>query len=342
MIDTDTLKGLGFPVNSSVVVAIRVNGALVWTHVADCPQTTIGRGHVRLRFPIYSITKTLTALCMLRLQEAGLLRVDDSIQRWLPGLALPESITLAHLLCHTSGLPDYGEMPEYHRAVRDTPSSPWTPSRFLEVAHQRGPLFEPGTGWAYSNVGYMLLSQVIESACGMTFRNALAQYVIAPLGLEDTFVAEEIKHWSTCVPGYGREVDVGGNIVDVRGRYHPGWCAPGVAVSTVEDTTRLFDAVFAGELLDPESLRNMLQLTHVPGNHPPAVTPSYGMGIMGDPDAPFGASFGHGGGGPGYALWTSTIPRSTLGRLTVAVFCNTTEAKPQQLVHELFSCLHHD
>jgi D-alanyl-D-alanine carboxypeptidase len=228
-------------------------------------------------------------------------------------------------------------MQAYHRAVRDTPSSPWTTTQFLEVALQRGLLFEPGTGWSYSNIGYMLLRQVIESACAKTFRDALTDHVAAPARLEDTFIAEEIRDWSGCVPGYGCEVNVDGKPVDIRDRYHPGWCAPGVAVSTVEDTTRLFDAVFAGELLNEESLSSMLHLFRVPGNHPPAITPSYGMGIMADPDAPFGAWFGHGGGGPGYAVWCLMIPKSKLGRLAVAVFCNTSEASPEQMAHEIIA-----
>jgi D-alanyl-D-alanine carboxypeptidase len=340
MIDTGRLNNLSFPDNAAAV-AIRLNGVIVWNHVHDCPQAPIGQERSRLSFPIYSITKTLTALLILRMQEAGILHVDDSMRHWLPDVTLPESITLAHLLRHTSGLPDYGSMPEYHKAVQHSPSSPWTPDRFLEVAIQHGLLFEPGTGWSYSNIGYMLLRQVIEAASPMSFRNALTQYVTARVRLEDTFVAENIRDWSACVPGYSREVDVDGNVVDVRDRYHPEWCAPGVAVSTVEDTTRLFDGVFAGELLGEESLRSMLHLTRVPGDHPPAITPSYGMGIMGDPDGHFGASFGHGGGGPGYALRASIIPKSQFGRLAIAAFCNTTEAKPDQLVHEILSRLHH-
>ena len=130
-------------------------------------------------------------------------------------------------------------------------------------------------------------------------------------------------------------MDADATLVDVRDRYHPGWCAPGVAISTVEDTTRLFDAVFSGKLLDETSLRTMVDLIRVPGNHPPAITPSYGMGIMADPDSPFGPSFGHGGGGPGYALWCSIIPKSTVGRLAVAVFCNTSDATPERTAHEI-------
>ena len=109
----------------------------------------------------------------------------------------------------------------------------------------------------------------------------------------------------------------------MRGIYHPGWCAPGVIRSTVEETTLFFDRLLDGQLLQPGSLSKMLQLVRVPGNHPPAVSPGYGLGIMGDPDGALGASYGHGGGGPGYQASASILPWQDAGRLCVAVFCNT-------------------
>jgi D-alanyl-D-alanine carboxypeptidase len=98
-----------------------------------------------------------------------------------------------------------------------------------------------------------------------------------------------------------------------------------------------YDTLFGGALLDKRHLDQMLQLVRVPGSHPPAVTPSYGMGIMADPDGPFGASYGHGGGGPGYNLFAAILPHRARGRLSVAVFCNNSlGADTQRAAHELF------
>jgi D-alanyl-D-alanine carboxypeptidase len=89
--------------------------------------------------------------------------------------------------------------------------------------------------------------------------------------------------------------------------------------------------------LDEPHLNQMLHLTRVRGSHPPAVTPSYGMGIMADPDGPYGPSYGHGGGGPGYSLFAGMLPGSPTGRLSVAVFCNSSlGADAGQGVNELF------
>src|SRR5438093_12969491 len=83
-----------------------------------------------------------------------------------------------------------------------------------------------------------------------------------------------------------------------------------------------YDGLFTGALLDEPRLEQMLQLIRVPGAYPPAVTPSYGMGIMADPDGPFGLSYGHGGGGPGYSLFASIVLQSERGRFRVGVVCN--------------------
>ena len=63
-------------------------------------------------FPIYSITKTLTAICVLHSVETGSLRLVDAARQWLPDVSISTAITLTHLLRHTSGLRDYGPVPE--------------------------------------------------------------------------------------------------------------------------------------------------------------------------------------------------------------------------------------
>ena len=306
-----------------VAGSVRFDASLVWHGVSMAEDSDNSDGVAsQSRFPIYSITKTFTAVCVLRLDKAGLLSVHDPITKWMTDLPLPESVTLSHLLRHASGVPDYGPLREYHEAVRTMPKSPWTDDEFLSATLAQGLLFEPGTGWSYSNVGYLLLRRAIEKAAGRNFRWCVDEQIASPLGLTNTFVAETIDDWQCCVPGYGREVRIDGEAVDIRSSYHPGWCAPGVAVSTADEITMFYDGLFTGALLDEPRLEQMLQLIRVPGAYPPAVTPSYGMGIMADPDGPFGPSYGHGGGGPGYSLFASIVPQSPRGRLSVAVFCN--------------------
>jgi D-alanyl-D-alanine carboxypeptidase len=297
-----------------VSVAVRINGEL-HDYPTDLSSDSI--------FPIYSITKTLTAICALRLADDGLLRLDLPIEAWLPEVELPATVTLAHLLRHTSGLRDYGPLPEYHQAVRRHPGRPWTRQQFLDAVLPNGLLFSPGDSWAYSNVGYMLVVDVLERVTGLTFPYVLAELVIEPLGLQQTSVLETADDLSVCVPGFGMEVSEDGALVDVRGRYHPGWCAPRLAASTAAEITRTFDALFSGQLLAAETLSEMLTPVPLPALREPPMVIDGGMGLFSDAASPFGRNYGHGGGGPGYDLTVDIYPDASGGRLAIAVFVDT-------------------
>jgi D-alanyl-D-alanine carboxypeptidase len=312
-----------------ISAAVRLDGRLLWSSSGTDGGIFSGAA----RFPIYSITKTLTAICVLRLHETRSLNVTDPVRKWLPDLAVSDAITLAHLLRHTSGLKDYGPLPAYHAAVRARPGQPWTDQQFLDVARSSGVLFESGRGWAYSNVGYMMLKLVLQRVTGRSFAQVVRELVLSPLELQHTAVVERIDDWSTCVPGYGTEVDPDGRVVDVRSVYHPGWCAPGVAASNAEEVTLIFDALLAGRSLKPETLAEMLTLAPIPSRDPSEVTPSFGMGIFADPSTLRGPHYCHGGGGPGYDLNASVLPETGIGRITIATFVNTSSG-PRALTCE--------
>ena len=301
-----------------VSAAIRVNGHLRWSS----QSTSDGVLNGQALFPIYSITKTLTAICALSLSEAGAWSLDDPVRKWVPDVPIPDAVTLSHLLRHTSGLRDYGPLTEYHHGVRFHPREPWTRQQFLDAGLSRGMLFATGEGWAYSNVGYMLIRESLQAVTGQTFSQTIHDVIASPLGLMKTRVVETIDDWSGCVPGYGPDVNAEGRSVDVRHSYDPGWVAPGVVVSTAEEATLVFDSLFAGRYLKPRTLAEMLILTPIPDAASPPQH-GYGMGIATDLHSPHGANFGHGGGGPGYNLNASVYPETPLGRVAVAVFVNT-------------------
>ena len=302
-----------------VAVAVRINGVLR-DHQTDLSADSV--------FPVYSITKTLTAICALRLVEAGLLRLDVPVVGWLPDVTLPGTVTLTHLLRHTSGLRDYGPLPEYHQAVRRHANRPWTRTTFLDAVLAKGMLFAPGDSWAYSNIGYMLVVDILERVTGQTFAQVLAQLVTKPLALQRTSVLENIADLMTCVPGFGSEVTEDGSLVDIRGRYHPGWCAPRVVASTPAEITRAFDALFSGQLLAADTLRQMLTVVPLPDLREPPMVIDGGMGLFSNAASPYGRNYGHGGGGPGYDLTADIYPDASVGRVAVAV-CVDTSSGPR-------------
>jgi D-alanyl-D-alanine carboxypeptidase len=298
----------------AVSTAFRVNGALRDVQSELSPETV---------FPIYSITKTLTAICTLRLVELGSLHLDADVRQWVPEVKLPVALTLTHLLRHTSGLCDYGPLPEYHEAVRTHPMRPWTRQEFLDATVAKGYLFRPGESWAYSNIGYMLLVDILERVTGRTFAQLLEEFVMARFALQRTSVLTEINDWQRCVPGYGSEVTSDGRIVDVRERYHPGWCAPRLVASTAEEVTQVFDALIAGRLLTEKMLQRMITLVPLPGSQEPTMVLGGGMGLYSNAASPYGRNYHHGGGGPGYDLSATIYPDTSIGRVAVAVFVNS-------------------
>jgi D-alanyl-D-alanine carboxypeptidase len=270
------------------------------------------------QFYLYSVTKVLLATAALQLVEQGVASLDEPLGDVLPELAAEPSITLRHLLNHTAGIPDYGGTPAYHGDLRGDPGRPWTPDEFVERTLGRGLLFAPGTGWAYANVGYLLVKRLIERLTGATLREALQGTIFGPLGLERTFVAESLADAAVLTPGYSGELDDGDGVRDISGRYHPGWVSHGMVISTAAETAAIVEALFGGRLVGPGSLEAMLTAVDVGGVYPPFVRPGYGLGLMVDGGSPYGRVAGHAGGGPGFATAAFHFP-DVAGRRVTAV-----------------------
>ncbi|WP_419804667.1 serine hydrolase domain-containing protein [Terriglobus sp.] len=133
-----------------------------------------------MAYPIGSISKQFTAVCILLLQEQGKLRLDDPVAKWFPNFTRAHDVTIRNLLTHTSGYSDY--------APQDYTIPAWTkPTQPLAVVTQWAtrPLdFEPGTKWQYSNTNFQIAAQIVEKASGQKYHDYLWTNVITPLKLE--------------------------------------------------------------------------------------------------------------------------------------------------------------
>lgn len=261
-------------------------------------------------FVLYSITKTFLAAAALRLVSRGLLELDVGVGRWLPWAPHGERITLRHLLQHTSGLPDYGPLAAYHAAVR-AGEAPWTDAEFLERTGASTLRSVPGVEFRYSNIGYLLVRRLLESAAGAPLGEVLQAELLAPLALHETFTPTDAD-----LPRltFGPSALLGdGAPRGVAGHYHLGWVAHGVLASTAGDVARFLEALLGGELLPPALVSELCALREVGpvARQHPFRRPGYGLGLMGELD---GDTLGHTGGGPGAS--TATYRR---GRATVAV-----------------------
>lgn len=294
------------------------------------------------RFPIWSISKTFLAVVVLRLAQQKLLTLEDRLERWLPEIQLAPSITIRQLLNHTSGLPDYGALPLYAQAIRER-HNPWSFAQFIEYTCTNDAVSDPGEGWRYSNIGYMVLRRIIEVATGQSLAAVIQSEIAGPLQLTQTAVVQRSEDFTSLTPGYSRFLDPSGSATDVREWYRPGWVAHGFLASSATDVSRFLHSLFAGDLIDAGHLTHMLHLVPVP-DESTANKVGYGLGIAGETDPTIGRHFGHGGSGPGYHVIVSYVPALCDRRTTIAVFCNSDEGEPKKisdaLLHVLFRYFH--
>lgn len=158
-------------------------------------------------FRMASVSKQFTALCVQLLAQRGMLSYEDKLLRFFPGFsAIGESITIRHLLTHTSGLPDYESFVEEssNRQVRD--------EEVLEIsAAQSATYFVPGTDYRYSNTGYVLLAIIVEQVSGKSYADFLQENIFTPLGMHHTTLYESGKPIPNRAMGYAK--DLQGRIV---------------------------------------------------------------------------------------------------------------------------------
>ncbi len=137
-------------------------------------------------FHLASVSKTFTAMGILKLMEEGKIQLNDTLGKYFP--AFPhEGITLKMLLNHRSGLPNYTH---YLEAFKWDKKKLVTNSDILQSFYQLHPAldFRPGTRFAYCNTNYALLALIIEKVTGTSYNEFMKSSFFVPLGMNDTYV----------------------------------------------------------------------------------------------------------------------------------------------------------
>ncbi|MDQ4085414.1 MAG: beta-lactamase family protein [Actinomycetota bacterium] len=215
------------------------------------------------RFRAGSITKTFVATVALQLVGEGRLRLDDTVEAWLPG-AVPDGhrITVRHLLGHTSGLYDYLDTLPGPREPEflDNRWRSWTTAELVERAVSHPPTFEPpGSAFAYSNTNYLLLGRIVEQVTGRTYAEVIERRVIGPLRLRGTSVPGTspwipLPHPHGYVPTL-RDGEM--HLLDYTEMNPSVMGASGEMISTTKDLNRFFAALLGGRLLPGHLLDEM-------------------------------------------------------------------------------------
>jgi CubicO group peptidase (beta-lactamase class C family) len=134
-------------------------------------------------FRIGSLTKQFTAVAILQLVQDSKVKFDDPITKYVADFdTRGKTITIEHLLSHTSGLANYTSMPGFDKGE----TRKLAPREVVALTDGQPLDFDPGSKFKYSNTGYVLLGMVIEKASGQSYADYMAEHVFKPAGMKDT------------------------------------------------------------------------------------------------------------------------------------------------------------
>lgn len=318
----------GFPGATAAYVLSDGSVGVAATGLADLEAGTPMTVHSRMLAG--SIGKTFVAMTSLALAREGVLDLDAPVLDWLGDrpwyarLANHDTITLRHLLTHTSGLPDHVHLEDFvHEVARrwSEPGNPFPPDVLIGFILDQPPLFMPGQGWAYTDTGYILVGLVLEQATGRRYYDEIQQRFLQPLGLTSTGPADR-RELPRLVPGYMAPNPFGfpTRTTTTEGvmTWHPGleWTGGGL-ISHSLDLAHWGAALFGGGALSGDYVDALLDSVPVsPGN----LAIRYGLGVAICATGPDGPVYGHGGWVPGYS---SSLRHYVDHGVTIAFQINT-------------------
>lgn len=292
----------------------------------------------------FSVTKTFTAVAVLQLVEQGFVDLDRAVLEYLPSFPYGPDITVRQLLNHTAGIPNPIPLSWIHL---ESEHAGFSRDDFFRGVLQRHPrIKEKGNvRFRYSNLGYVLLGQLIEQVSGMTYEGYVAQNVVGRLGIDPSELGFSIKGTNQAV-GYQKRWSFGslllGFFIDKpkfmespQGawrpfrRYYVNGTPYGGLVGSVDGFARYAQALLSpgSPLLSEQSRRSMFQENILADGSPS------GMGLSWFTGALDGHRYyAHAGGGGGYYLELRIYPE--LRRGSVVAF-NRTGMRDERFLNRL-------
>jgi D-alanyl-D-alanine carboxypeptidase len=251
------------------------------------------------RFRAASQMKSFTATIVLQLVEERRLRLDDPVDRIIPGV-IPhhygDGVTVRHLLQNNSGLFDFNSDPRVLEPyLAGDLGHVWTPQQLLDIAFSHEPLFPPGATFNYSDTNFFLAAYIVEEITGHTFDRELRNRILKPLHLRATDLPTTAAFWGPHAHGYFGEQDL-------TYMYPWAWAAGGLNTN-VDDSATFYRALFGGRLLGPRMMREMEKTIPATGADLPS-----GSGLGVQRWTPCGVAWGHSGNTPGYLVYTWISP----------------------------------
>jgi CubicO group peptidase (beta-lactamase class C family) len=270
----------------------------------------------RTVFDIGSVSKQFTAMAVLLLAQDGKLSLDDEIQKYLPEIPrYATSITIRHLLHHTSGLRDYidilgssGVQEEMVTTDRDALEA---------LARQKGTNFPPGAEFLYSNSGFFLVSVIVQRASGKSLRDFAVERIFAPLGMSHTQFVERHDRIVPAKAGSYAEAGGGGFRLALANWEQTG---DGAVNTTVEDLVAWVGNFSSGRVGGLAAIREL----ETPGLLNDGKPISYALGLRVSTYRGL-RQVSHGGAWAGFRAELDRYPDQGT---SVIVLCNLAESDP--------------
>jgi D-alanyl-D-alanine carboxypeptidase len=265
----------------SLSAAIQFPNKAIWAHAngisSVVPPVQVTPDDAYL---IGSVTKTITAACILQLVDEQVLSLEDSIGKWLaPMPNINPKVTIRQLLRHQSGIYDVLSNDACTQALLANQQLIWMPedliSNFIKPQ-----VFQPGTMWAYSNTNYFLLGMIIKKATGHFFFEEYRTRFFTPLGL-NSFAIPAFEQLSVPVAHVWLDI-TGDGVTDDAHYFYMNYLAlnstagaAGGYFSTASDLAKWTRTYMRGDLVSPALMTQAQQTVAAPGL--PAAT--YGLGL---------------------------------------------------------------
>ncbi|MBI4721016.1 MAG: serine hydrolase [Chitinivibrionia bacterium] len=270
------------------------------------------------KFRIGSVTKQFTAASILKLQEDGLLSVNDPLSKYFPDFPRGDEVRLHHLLTHTSGIHSYTDQPDFLDEVQLEIDS----DDVVELIQGFEYDFNPGEKWQYCNSGYFLLGRIVEMVSDEPYGDFLEDTFFDGLEMDNTGV----HYWPAILANEAMGYSYSGGTYLKAKDWDMTWAGgAGALYSTVGDLFRWNEGLFdGGEMLSEKSLKTALTPVALnDGTAAPAAGGGYGYGWM-IGDVRGVKQIAHGGGLHGFVSHLAWYPEQ---RMSVVVLMNCAPSK---------------
>lgn len=197
-------------------------------------------------FQLGSMTKQFTAIAILILEEQGKLDIQQTVSKYIPDYPSGDSITIHHLLTHTSGIKDFTKM----KSLKDIAQKEMTPKMMVDFFKNEPADFKPGEKFDYNNSGYVLLGYIIEIVSGEPYEDFIQKHIFKKVGMNQSRYATDRQIIKQRAYGYQKKESgyVNKTIINFSVPF-----ASGALMSTISDMLKWQNALNQNILLKKET-----------------------------------------------------------------------------------------